>query len=222
MSELVPLATAEQARALTDQIKVAVEGTWQMIQRAYISRAWTALGYSSWDDYCTREFGTSRLRLPREERQEVVASMREIGMSTRAIASATGNSTKTITKDLRQVSQSTTPGPTFHEPEEEEHGIGPGPFKWIPPAEDPEPTPRVNGTDGKSYAAKPTKTPSRPPLPGQFLTVATDMGRLIARLERLQNDDRYRVNRAAIADQCVPNLRRAGEVIQDLLEDLAR
>ena len=104
--------SVDEARALTDRIKVGVDAVWELIKQAYQSRAWSALGYSSWDDYCTREFGTSRIRLPREERQEVVASMSEMGMSTRAIASATGNSTRTITKDMREVSQSTTPTPT--------------------------------------------------------------------------------------------------------------
>lgn len=91
--------SASQARELTDRIKVGVEAIWELVKQAFQSRAWAALGYDSWDDYCTREFGTSRIRLPREERQEVVASMREIGMSTRAIASATGVSQKTISRD---------------------------------------------------------------------------------------------------------------------------
>lgn len=89
-----------EARELTDRIKVGVEAIWELVKQAYQSRAWSALGYESWDDYCTREFGTSRIRLPREERQEVVASMREIGMSTRAIASATGVSKDTVRREI--------------------------------------------------------------------------------------------------------------------------
>lgn len=102
---------AHAARALTDQIKVAVEGTWQLIERAYVTRAWAVLGYLSWDDYCQREFGTSRLRLPREERQEVVASLRESGLSTRAIAAATGVDRNTVMSDLRQVAEIQPPDP---------------------------------------------------------------------------------------------------------------
>lgn len=74
---------APAARDLTDQIKVALGATWELVKQAYEGRAWVALGYDSWDDYCTREFGTSRLRLPREERAEVVASLRESGLSKR-------------------------------------------------------------------------------------------------------------------------------------------
>lgn len=101
--------TTVDARALTDQIKVGVEACWQLITRAYTERAWAILGYSSWDDYCTREFGTSRLRLPREERSEVVSSLRESGLSVRAIAAATGISKNTVTADLAEVSQFGTP-----------------------------------------------------------------------------------------------------------------
>src|SRR5881628_3216171 len=106
--ELAP-ATAEHARILTDRIKVAVDGTWLLIQEAYMTRCWSALGYASWDDYCTREFGTSRLRLPREERQEVVASLRDIGMSVRAIAAATGSSIGSVHGSLPPGVQKRTP-----------------------------------------------------------------------------------------------------------------
>lgn len=127
MSELV--ISAQDARNLTDKIKAGTAALWELIKEAYASRAWASLGYASWDDYCTQEFGTSRIRLPREERQEVVASMREIGMSTRAIASATGNSRNTIKGDLREVGQ------------------------IDPPESDPAP---VTGTDGKTYEGRRT------------------------------------------------------------------
>ena len=91
---------ASTARALTDRIKVGVEAVWELITQAYVQRAWDALGYSSWDDYCTREFGTSRLRLPREERAEVVASLRESGLSIRAISAATGLRRGTVERDI--------------------------------------------------------------------------------------------------------------------------
>lgn len=84
-----PEPSAEYARQLTDRIKVAVEGTWHLITEAYQSRAWSVLGYASWDDYCTREFGTARLKLPREDRISTVQSLRDAGLSLRAIAAAT-------------------------------------------------------------------------------------------------------------------------------------
>jgi hypothetical protein len=151
----VEQATAEVARDLTDRIKVAVEGTWLLVRKAYESRAWAVLGYASWDEYCTREFGTSRIALPREERQEVVASLRESGLSTRAIAAATGISEGSVRNDLQASAQN--------------YAVEP---------------PRVTGVNGKSYApyrpaprptihqpvTMPTPTPAPlppPPLPAE-------------------------------------------------------
>jgi hypothetical protein len=94
--ELNPVA----ARALTDQIKTGVEAVWQLVTQAYTERAWAALGYRSWDDYLVAEFGRSRLQLPREDRAEVVSSMRESGLSNRAIAAATGISEGTVRNTL--------------------------------------------------------------------------------------------------------------------------
>jgi hypothetical protein len=99
--EVVEILERDEARALTDRIRVAIEGIWECVIEAYQGRAWLSLGYSSWDDYCTSEFDTARLRLPREERQEVVASLRESGLSIRAIAAATGDSYETTRRALR-------------------------------------------------------------------------------------------------------------------------
>jgi hypothetical protein len=101
---------AAEARAITDQIKVGVEAVWHLITRAYTERAWMALGYTSWDDYCTREFGTSRLRLPREERSEVVSSLRESGLSLRAIQAATGLGKSTVQREISGVPFGTPEG----------------------------------------------------------------------------------------------------------------
>lgn len=101
MSTELATLTAEDARALTDRIKVGMDGIWELIKDAYQYRAWAALGYTGWDDYCNREFGTQRIKLPREERREIVSSMRDIGMSARAISIATGADRKTIATDLK-------------------------------------------------------------------------------------------------------------------------
>jgi len=100
----IAIASTEEARTLTDRIKVAVEGTWQLIREAYTSRAWAALGYETWDAYCSAEFGTSRLALPREERREVVASLAESGLSTRAIGAAVGISEATVRREMSTAS----------------------------------------------------------------------------------------------------------------------
>lgn len=111
MSDDIIIASKHEAEDRAERIRTALSVSWDLIKDAWRAFDWQALGYPSWDAYCDGEFGTSRIRLPREERREVVSSMREIGMSTRAISAATGSSTKTITGDLHQVSQSTTPAP---------------------------------------------------------------------------------------------------------------
>jgi hypothetical protein len=179
------IADSEYARDLTDRIKVAVEGTWQLIKEAYTSRAWSALGYANWDDYCTREFGTSRLRLPREERQEVVGSLRDAGLSVRAIASGMGISKNTVTADVSQIGTPAAPDPA-PEPSADTVDMGEGVAlddDWTPIGysveDDDEPAlteeecealadpddlddepAAVTGIDGKRYpATKPTPRP---------------------------------------------------------------
>lgn len=150
------LTGSNEARELTDQIKVAVEATWQLVARAYTTRAWALLGYPSWDDYCTREFGTSRLRLPREERSEVVASLRDSGLSLRAIAAVTGDSRNTVQRELAGVPCGTPAAPSplgvittiesTSTPEEED-------AVRTETATDAEP-PTITGIDGKNYKAR--------------------------------------------------------------------
>jgi hypothetical protein len=146
--------TKAQARRVTEQIKLDMSGLWQGIKMAYVGRAWTALGYESWDDYCTHEFGTSRLRLPREERTEVVASLRESGLSIRAIASATGTGTRQVQEAIAeaQVCSQTTPD---DDPLEVDAEIIDGPT----------PVADVIGVDGKKYpAAQPKPKPKPEPV----------------------------------------------------------
>lgn len=158
--------SAESARLLTDRIKTTVEVAWQLLTEAYTSRAWAALGYDSWDAYCTAEFGTSRLRLPREERMEVVGSLRDAGLSTRAIASATGVNRKTVMEDLHVA--------------ENPQVVRTGP---------PDPTP-ITGTDGKTYTPTPTSKPRRRPWTDAYDRAVYDLGKVSERLERLAEDDR--------------------------------
>lgn len=130
-----PDFTEEQAREHTERILLWADTGWELIAIAYQRRAWAALGYQTWDAYLQGEFKGVRLSLPREDRQQVVTSLREAGLSIRAIASATGASTQTIQNDLQP-----DPGVVNHHTSTPE---------------------RVTGSDGKSYA--PTRpAPARP------------------------------------------------------------
>lgn len=241
----VQIITADDARRLTDRIKVAVEATWQLIVEAYESRAWAALGYSSWDDYCLREFGASRLRLPREDRQEVVASLTDAGLSTRAIASATGLNRRTVMKDQRQVVQNAPPESASFLcdtcAEEFDRAVWECPdcqhhwsvddkdcrncWKYADTtepevSEPPAPPSRTTGIDGKSYprpALPPTAKQKRKPLMESVDAAGWELRRAVERLERLSNDDRFSLHRDQVAAYLRGHLEYTVEVCQDLL-----
>ncbi|MEV5140330.1 hypothetical protein AB0K71_06025 [Streptomyces syringium] len=186
------LPTEEQARALTDRIKIAVEGTWQLICEAYTSRTWAALGYDSWDAYCAAEFATAHLQLPREKRQEVVGSMRDRGLSLRAIASAIGTSPATAMRDAA-VSDETpavvtgTDGRTYpaHRPPGDDANI------WVEPG--------VTAATERPESAD--RAPRRRPLPEALNDAGRDLGRAAERLSRLADDDRFAQNREVALQQ---------------------
>ena len=194
----IALPTAEQARTLTDRIKIAVEGTWQLIQEAYVSRTWSALGYATWDVYCTTEFGAARLRLPREDRQEVVASLRESGLSVRAIASATGSSVGTISAELSRCSDLNTSPVT---------GTDGKTYPAARPADEPQPDADLlagaDWTPAEEPAADPK--PKRRPLPEAFTEAGRDLTRAAEKLTRLTEDNRFTKNRETTHHQ-VPEL----------------
>lgn len=220
---------ADQARKITDQIKVAIEGSWLLIMQAYEGRAWVSLGYSSWDDYCTREFGASRLRLPREERQDVVASLRESGLSLRAIETVTGVSRPTLIKDLQVVKSLPPEVPTpidagdFWEATEEIRA-DPVRVENIERHKAEVVTPKITGIDGKKYTPptiKPDRVERRSNLPEAARTAAWDMRRAVERLVRIGDDDRFNGNKDQVAAHICGHLEYTVEVCQDLLDRLA-
>lgn len=94
------ILTVADAQALTAQIRAMSERLWDLVVIAYQHRAWTALGYKSWDCYVQAEFGPLKIRIPKEDRREIVSSLRDHGLSLRAIGSATGYDKHTIASDL--------------------------------------------------------------------------------------------------------------------------
>lgn len=99
---LVPLLSEDDARALTETIRLALTVAWDGLGRAYAGQAWRALDYPSWEAYCAAEFGGERLRLAPSTRREVFGKLhREFGMSARAIEAASGYNKSTVATDLR-------------------------------------------------------------------------------------------------------------------------
>lgn len=91
--------TPEDARVLTDEIRVQMDAIAPLVTRAFKGRAWIALGYESWPEYVAGEFG-GPLRLGREDRKQVVAELRQAGLSTRGIGEALGVDDRTVRNDL--------------------------------------------------------------------------------------------------------------------------
>jgi protein gp37 len=103
--------TAEEAREFVERVRASVEDIKEWIVRAVKGRAWLALGYGSWDEMCEAEFDGAVIRLPREDRREAVASLREAGLSTRAIGSALGVDQKTVVNDVRATEENSSVHP---------------------------------------------------------------------------------------------------------------
>lgn len=137
--------SALQARELTQKIKIGLEGTHLLILEAFRGRVWVSMGYSTWDAYCQGEFGTLSLQPPREQRQQVIMSLHEAGMSTRAIGSAIGTPYRTI---AREVSKAGVPNGT--------------------------PETSTIGLDGKTYAPRPTPAFFDVPLDDSLLDMSAD------------------------------------------------
>lgn len=58
------------------------------------------MGYKTWNDYCVKEFGNQHIAIPREDRNEVVGSLRDAGLSVRAISGATGLGVGTVSRSI--------------------------------------------------------------------------------------------------------------------------
>lgn len=139
---------ASKSRELTRQIKVALEHSYTLIIAAYRGRAWLAMGYSTWDGYCQGEFGNLALQPPREERREVIMSLRDAGMSVRAIAAGTDLSKSMIAREIRLDELGGHSADTG--------GTDLQAFSGVPNGTpDDRESSRVVGMDGKSYPAAP-------------------------------------------------------------------
>jgi hypothetical protein len=217
----------QTARALTDQLRQSLSVSWELLVEAYERRAWAALGYSSWDAYTDAELGEVRLRLPRQDRQEVVASMTEAGMSTRAIGAALGVGIGTVHRDRAGVPDGTpadevVDAELVDEPDPlaariaAELAASDGTY-----AEQAAPEPRrVTGTDGKSYPAPQPTTPRRKPLPDQFWQAAFDLLKVTERIDRLAADDRFPANAEQVAASHRNDLLRAIDALQGVVNRL--
>lgn len=173
MAELVRLdegeLTAEAARDVTDRIRSGLVDLEALIIRAFEGRAWAALGYKTWDEYCTAEFTDAIPRLSIEKRRQLVGALHDTTeMSNRAIAQAVGVDEGTVRNDLRTGAEYSAPvvedDPVDAQVVEDEGAeVVNGPYACDDNRRPAEATPsprRVTGTDGKVYSFTPRRQPS--------------------------------------------------------------
>ena len=91
--EVIAQMTPAEARRMLKRMHTGMGVLTELYIEAYNGRIWAALGHASWDAFLAAEFGGYQLRLPSEERDETIMSLRAAGLSIRAIA-ATGVASK--------------------------------------------------------------------------------------------------------------------------------
>jgi hypothetical protein len=215
---LRPLSELE-ARELTREIAQTLALAWDKVVEAYQRRVWEPLGYESWDSYCRAELGSSRLRLPSEEREEAVRSLRSAGLSTRAIAAATGTSKDTV------------------------HRTASAPDGALADANQ-QPTPAVTGLNGKSYAGSraaatdveepidaeivddeepppAASTAKRRPLAEAAKDAGWEIRRAAERVVRIVGDDRLPTNKQQVSSALRNHLLFVAEAVTAALGELS-
>jgi len=98
--EVIAQCTPDEAREITNRMRTGLGVVTELYIEAYTKRAWAALGHANWDAYLAAEFGDFALRLPREERDDVIGSLRAAGLSIRAIAATGVASKKTVERTI--------------------------------------------------------------------------------------------------------------------------
>ena len=98
VAEVIPALTYDEARALTDEINNDTLQASIKVAQAWQGQAWKPLGYKSWEDYADAELPL--LGSNQANRHVLLVSLRNVGMSTRAIAAVTGLHHSTIARGV--------------------------------------------------------------------------------------------------------------------------
>jgi hypothetical protein len=110
LSEADARALVQRGRAAITKAIEAMAELRAVLPVLWEGRAWTVLGYESWEAMCQAEFG---VRLPRVERKQLAGELAAGGMGVRAIAFGLGVDPATISRDLQPESvANATPAPT--------------------------------------------------------------------------------------------------------------
>lgn len=180
------MISADEARRLTERIRLTamtvrdgIEKLQGLVERAKAGHVHEALGYPSWTAYLADTLGDQPLRLPRDQRQELVGYLAGEGMSTRAIGAVVGAADITVRRDLSIATNDAVDRPlTVTSLDGRER-----------PATRPAPVVEVDVVTGEIDAEQAGKPqPRRRPLIDAFGDVVADLDRSCGRLERLAEE----------------------------------
>ena len=215
-----PLSERE-ARQLTQEIAQTLALAWDLVVTAYQRRVWEPLGYGSWDSYCRAELGSTRLRLPAEEREQAVRSLRSAGLSTRAIAAATGTSKGTVHRIA------TAPGGAVADANprpEAVTGLNGKSYRVVVP-EGTTPLDAEIVDDAPHPVMSPTPAPpsggKRRPLAEQARDAGWEIRRAAERITRIVGDDRLPINKQQVSTALRAHLLFVAQAVSAALDQLS-
>lgn len=243
--EVVHLMTTEEASSVTTQIVVkldAIADNYQsvmpLIRDAITRRAHAALGYLSPGAYVADRFGSALSRLGAELRRQVVRELSEAGLSTRAIAPVLEVSRETVRRELASGDTHVSPEPdpvvtaeldliedddealTQEDCEALDRDLSDAELAREAESVETVVKPRVIGTDGKSYPKPAPTAPKRSPLTDTFWKATYDLGKGVARVINLTQDDRFNKHTDQIREKNLSDLIRARDALQCVIDQL--
>lgn len=214
-----------EAERLTERLRIAVvnyadarKKVQALIERAQAGRAWEVLGFQSWTAYVSEVLGEQPMRLPREERREMVAMLSSTGMSTRAIAPVVGANQATVTRDIRASDANASLGPSAARGLTNST-VSNETVELSTNASGPTYEESVTGLNGKTYA-RPIRTPKAPNYPGEYRDAVISLNNAVHRLLRTHEDKRMARNAQKVATVNRSDLLRAIDALQRAVADL--
>lgn len=192
--------TTKQAEAITAKIKTGTVNLMELVVRAFEGRVWVSMGHKGWDEYLDAELGGAPLSLPREKRKEAVKSLHDRGLSTRAIAAATGVDQKTAHNDIQEKKADavTVTEEKFLSDDDEIPTVD---AEFVDD-EPPLPKAKVTGIDGREQpATKPPRTSQKSSTQIAVETakkLAKEISSIATRLTKLYDSDEYKGNEVVV------------------------
>lgn len=184
----------ERIRRMAKATKGNLDALNELIEKAKAGQIHPALSYISWTAYLTDALSELCADVDSDTRKHIAVMLHHEGMSIRDSALTTGLSKSTV---QREVSQS---GTVY------------------------ESAPATMGHDGKVRSrrqdAAQVATSQRKPITTAFLSASCDLMRVINRVARLRDDDRFNSNRDAIAGIHLHDLIRARDTLSDVIQQL--